>query len=336
MRAQEIWRLPPDELEAAQDAATLQAIHDQEACGVDVITDGEVRRESYSNRFATSLEGLDFENPGTALDLRGKRENQVPRVVSALRRPGPVQVRDASFLRQNARPSSLVKITLPGPFTMAHQCHNDYYPSREEVAMAFAECINAEVRDLFAAGVDIVQLDEPYVQVCPEEAQAYAVRAIDAALQGVRSEGQETAVHTSFGYAHVHKEQRTDKPSGYSFFSEFDACENVDEISVEFAQPKDLDVSMLSQLPSKAVAVGVLDLSRNTMEDVETHVEVAKLIREVLHYVPPERLVVSQDTGMKYLSREVALAKLRAMVVATEMVRAEWSLSGPFAQPPRF
>jgi 5-methyltetrahydropteroyltriglutamate--homocysteine methyltransferase len=309
VRARELWRVPEELLEQAQDNATLIAIRDMERAGVDIVSDGEMRRESYSNRFATALEGLDLDNPGVAVDRTG-HENPVPRVVGPIRRSRAVEVRDVGFLRANTdRP---IKITLPGPFTMAQQAQNDFYEDEAELALAYAEAVNEEARDLKAAGADVVQIDEPYLQARPEKARAYGVQAIDRALDGIDGE---TALHICFGYGHVVK----DKPAGYSFLEELNGSA-VRQISVETAQPR-LDLSVLRGLPDKTILLGVLDLS--DAAPVETPEAVASRVREALEHVPAERLVVAPDCGMKYLPREVAFAKLQAMAAGTEIVRRE-------------
>ena len=308
VRARELWRVVPEFLDQAQDDATILAIHDQERAGLDVITDGEMRRESYSNRFATALEGVDIDNPGTALDRSG-HPNPVPRVAGKVRRRHPVEVRDVQFLRANtARP---IKITVPGPFTMSQQAQNDFYKSEEEMAFDYAAAVNAEIKDLFAAGADIVQVDEPYMQARPEKARAYGLKAFNAAFDGVKGT---TAVHVCFGYAaiiHV-------RPPGYSFLPEF-ADSPVQQISIETAQ-SNLDCSVLAKLPGKTIVLGVIDLS--TM-DIETPETVAARIRRALPHVSAERLVIAPDCGMKYLPRDVSFKKLQAMVAGTKIVRKE-------------
>jgi 5-methyltetrahydropteroyltriglutamate--homocysteine methyltransferase len=310
VRARELWRIPEPWLADAQEAATLMAVRDQEEAGIDIVGDGEMRRESYSNRLATALSGIDIDNPGSALDRTGSA-NPVPRVVGPIRRMSPIEARDVAFLRRHAR--GPVKITLPGPFTMTQQAQNDWYPSDEALAMDYAKAVNAEIRDLFAAGADVVQLDEPYLQARPREATRYALAAIDAAVEGV---GGVTALHVCFGYAHVH--QGRAKPAGYDFLGELDAC-RVDVISVEAAQPR-LDASVLAELPSKTIMLGVLDLND---PQVETPEVVASRIRAGLAHVPAERLWIAPDCGMKYHSRAVATGKLRAMVEGARLVRRE-------------
>jgi 5-methyltetrahydropteroyltriglutamate--homocysteine methyltransferase len=309
VRARELWRVAQDLLEQAQDDATLIAIRDMERAGVDIVSDGEMRRESYSNRFATALEGLDLDNPGVAIDRTG-HENPVPRVVGPIRRSQPVEVRDVEFLRANTdRP---VKITLPGPFTMSQQAQNDFYDDEAELALAYAAAVNEEARDLKAAGADVVQIDEPYLQARAEKARDYGVQAVDRALAGIEGD---TALHICFGYGHIVK----DKPAGYSFLEELNACA-ARQISVETAQPA-LDLSVLRGLPDKTILLGVVDLS--DAAPVETPDAVAVRIREALEHVPAERLVIAPDCGMKYLPRETAFAKLQAMVAGTEIVRRE-------------
>jgi 5-methyltetrahydropteroyltriglutamate--homocysteine methyltransferase len=308
VRARELWRIPESLLEQAQDDATLLAIRDQERAGLDIITDGEIRRESYSNRFANALDGLDLANPGTALDRTG-HPNPVPRVVAPIRRRQPVEVRNVVFLRANT--DRLIKITVPGPFTMSQQAQDDYYQDPKALAMDYAVAVNAEIHDLFAAGADIVQLDEPYMQARPERARQYGIEVLNRALEGVKGT---TCVHICFGYAAiVHK-----RPSGYSFLPELDqaACK---QISVETAQAN-LDCAVLEKLPSKTILVGVLDLADMTVETPEM---VAGRIRRALRHVPPERIVLAPDCGMKYLPREVALGKMRAMVAGARLVRRE-------------
>ena len=308
VRARELWRVSEPDLEEAQDDATRLAVADMERAGVDVITDGEMRRESYSNRFATALEGIDLDRPGVALDRTG-HENPVPRVVGPIRRRHPVEVRDVELLRSLT--DRRVKITVPGPFTMTQQAQNDHYPDERSLALAYAQAVNEELRDLKSAGADVVQIDEPYLQARPEAAKDYALEAIEQALDGIEGD---TVLHTCFGYAHVVH----DKPDGYPFLAELDECAAT-QVSLEAAQPN-LDPSMLERLPSKVVVLGVLDLGT---AEVETPEVVADRIRRALGVVGPERLVVAPDCGMKYLPRGVALGKLEAMVSGARLVRGE-------------
>jgi 5-methyltetrahydropteroyltriglutamate--homocysteine methyltransferase len=308
VRATELWRIPPDHLDEAQRDATLLAIHAQEQAGLDIITDGEIRRESYSNRFATALDGVDIDNPGSALDRSG-HPNPVPRVTGPIRRRHPVEVTDVTFLRANT--GRTIKITVPGPFTMAQQAQNEFYGSTEELAFGYAEAVNEEVRDLFAAGADIVQLDEPYLQARPDEARRYGVAVINRALDGVTGT---TAVHLCFGYAAIIH----DRPDGYSFLPELAGC-TCALVSIETAQ-SGLDCAVLAELPDKTIILGVLDLNDLT---VETPDQVIARVERALPYVPPERLVLAPDCGMKYLPREVAFGKLAAMTAAAGQLRAK-------------
>jgi 5-methyltetrahydropteroyltriglutamate--homocysteine methyltransferase len=308
VRAHDLWLIDPPRLDAAQDDATLLAIRDQERAGLDIITDGEQRRESYSNRFATALEGIDLDNPGKTANRTGGFST-VPRVVGPIRRKHPVEVRDVEFLRANT--DRTIKMTVPGPFTMSAQCQDDFYGDEERLALDYAAAVNAEIKDLFAAGADIVQIDEPWMQSRPEKARKYGLKALDRALAGVHGT---TAVHICFGYAAVVK----DKPSGYSFLAEFEDTA-VDQVSIEAAQPK-LDLSVLQQLPSKTIIVGVIDLSDLTVETPET---VAARIRKALQFAPADRIVVAPDCGLKYLPREIAFGKMRAMVEGADIVRRE-------------
>jgi 5-methyltetrahydropteroyltriglutamate--homocysteine methyltransferase len=307
VRMREIWRVAEPFLEAAQDDATRLAIADMERAGLDIVSDGEIRRESYFNRFATALSGIDIDRPGLVKSRNGK-ETQVPRVIGKIKRLRPVEKRDAEFLRRNT--SRAIKITLPGPFTMTQLAKDEFYGDDRALAMAYADAVNAEARDLKAAGADFIQLDEPYLQAHPDKARAYGVEAIDRALAGIPGP---TIVHMCFGYAYVMK----DKPSGYSFLPELDRC-CAAQLSIEAAQPR-LDLSVLAALPSKTMMVGVLDLGDQT---VETPAAIAARLGEALRHVPPERLVVAPDCGMKYLPRDVAFAKLAAMVEGTRQVRA--------------
>ncbi len=309
VRAKEIWRVAPDVLEQAQDDATVLAIRDLERAGIDILTDGEIRRESYSNRFATALDGMDLDDPGTALDRTG-HPNPVPRVVGPLRRARPVEKRDVEFLRANTdRP---IKATLPGPFTMSQQAQDDYYHDEEALAMALAAAVNEEVRDLFAAGADVVQLDEPYLQARADKAERFAIKAINRALEGISGI---TALHTCFGYAHiVHN-----RPNGYPFLEPL-ADTTARQISMESAQ-QHVDLGVLKSLRGKQLMVGVIDLSdESPVEDVDL---VAGRIRDALKFVDAERLIIAPDCGMKYLPREKAFGKLLAMTQAAERVRAE-------------
>jgi 5-methyltetrahydropteroyltriglutamate--homocysteine methyltransferase len=308
VRAKDLWRVAPEHLAQAQEDATLLAIRDQERAGLDIITDGEMRRESYSNRFATALEGVDIDNPGSALDRSG-HPNPVQRIAGKVRRKHPVEVDDVKFLRANT--DRAIKITVPGPFTMSQQAQNDFYQDEEEMALDYAAAVNEEIKDLFAAGADIVQIDEPYMQARPDKARAYGLKAFNRALEGVTGA---TAVHVCFGYAaiiHV-------RPEGYSFLPEF-ANSPVQQVSIETAQ-SELDCSVLKTLPGKTIILGVIDLSDMKLETPEV---VAERIRRALPYVPAERIVVAPDCGMKYLPRDIAFAKLKAMVDGAKIVRDE-------------
>jgi 5-methyltetrahydropteroyltriglutamate--homocysteine methyltransferase len=306
VRAKELWRPEPAYLAEAQDDATLLAIKAQEDAGLDIITDGEIRRESYSNHFATALVGLDLDNPGEALDRSG-HPNPVPRVVGPISRPQPVQVADVCFLREHT--DRTIKVTVPGPFTMSQQAQNDYYDSAEELAYAYADAVNAEVRDLFAAGADIVQLDEPYLQARPEPARQYGLKALNRALDGVVGT---TAVHLCFGYAAIIHE----RPSGYSFLPELADC-TCDQISIETGQ-SNLDTSVLRELTGKTIILGVIDLSDHAVESVDTVVE---RVRRALPYVAEDKVVIATDCGMKYLPRDAAVGKMRAMAGAARILR---------------
>jgi 5-methyltetrahydropteroyltriglutamate--homocysteine methyltransferase len=308
VRAKELWRIPEPFLAEAQNDATLLAIRAQEEAGLDIITDGEIRRESYSNLFATALEGVDIDNPGTALDRSG-HPNPVPRIVGKIRRKHAVEIEDLEFLRTHTKKP--VKMTVPGPFTMSQQAQNDYYQSEEEAAMDYAVAVNAEIRDLFAAGADVVQVDEPYMQARPEKARQFGLKALNRALEGVAGS---TAVHICFGYAAVIHA----RPSGYSFLAELAAC-SCNQVSIETAQ-SNLDCAVLKGLPGKKIILGVIDLNDMT---VETPAKVAARIRRALPYARPEDIIVAPDCGMKYLPREVAFGKLKAMVEGAKLMRAE-------------
>ena len=308
VRARELWRIPDPMLEEAQDDATLLAIRDMERAGIDIISDGEMRRESYSNRFATALDGMDLDKPGVALDRTG-HPNPVPRVVGPIRRLYPVEVRDVEFLRRNT--DRRIKITVPGPFTVTQQAQNDYYRDEKALALDIAAAVNEELKSLQAAGADVVQIDEPYLQARPEKARAYGVEVINRALEGIDGP---TVLHMCFGYAAiVHN-----RPGQYSFLTELRECV-VRQISIEAAQPC-LDLSVLRQLANKTMIVGVLDLGDMEVEKPEI---VAGRIRAALQYIEPERLILAPDCGMKYLPREVAFGKLCALVEGARMVRRE-------------
>ncbi|MBX3707606.1 MAG: cobalamin-independent methionine synthase II family protein [Pseudomonadales bacterium] len=311
VRARELWRVAPEWLDEAQRDATIAAVNDQLKAGVDFVTDGEIRRESYSNLFANALDGVDLDNPGQAIDRTGKAV-PVPRVTGPIRRREAVELDYLKLLKSYT--DLPVKVTLPGPFTMTQQAQNDYYPDEESLALAYAAAVNEEVKALFAAGADIVQLDEPYVQARPEAARRYAAAAIDRALEGATGT---TVLHVCFGYGrHV-----DNKPEGYAFLAELDAT-RADEISVECAQPR-LDLALLEQLPHKRINVGVLDLRDTRPETPEL---VAERIRAALRHLPAERIVVAPDCGMKYLPRDVARAKLFNMVAGRNIVRRELGL----------
>ena len=307
-RARELWRVPDEWLVQAQDDATVVAIREQEEAGLDIITDGEIRRESYSNRFATALDGVDIDKPGTALDRSG-HPNPVPRIVGKISRKHPVEVEDVKFLRGHT--DRLIKMTVPGPFNKTQQAQNDHYEHEIDLAMDYAAAVNAEVKDLFAAGADIVQLDEPYMQARPEKAREYGLQALNAALEDVEGE---TAVHICFGYAAIIHE----RPEGYSFLPELSGC-LAHSISIETAQ-SELDCAVLETLPNKKIILGVLDLST---DEVETPEIVADRIRIALPHCPAERIIVAPDCGLKYISREAALGKIKAMVDGAAIVRAE-------------
>jgi 5-methyltetrahydropteroyltriglutamate--homocysteine methyltransferase len=307
--ARELWRVDPRWLEQAQDDATLLAVRDQERAGIDVITDGEMRRESYSNRFATALEGMDSDHPAQIPSRTPGKIQIVPRVVGKIRRRQPVQASDVTFLRASTdRP---IRVTIPGPFTMTQQLFDEYYKDEAAVAADCAVALNEEIKELFAVGADVVQLDEPFLQAYPDKARAFGVAAINRALEGVSGV---TAVHLCFGYGAMVK----NKPTGYSFLPELEAT-TADQVSVETAQSR-LDCSLLARLPSKQIVLGVLDLQDIS---VETPARVAERIRRALPYVPAERLIVAPDCGLKYLPRDVAFAKMKAMVEGAAIVRRE-------------
>jgi 5-methyltetrahydropteroyltriglutamate--homocysteine methyltransferase len=306
VRVRELWRVHPDWLDQAQDDATILAIRDQERAGLDIVTDGEMRRESYSNRFATALDGIDIDRPGTVLSRSG-RPISVPRVIGRIRRKYPVELRDARFLRENT--DRMTKMTVPGPFTMAQQCQDDFYHDEERLVMDYAAAVNEEVRDLFSAGVDVVQLDEPWMQARPEKARCYGVEAVNRALEGINGT---TAIHICFGYAAMVRE----RPSGYSFLPELERSA-AKQISIETAQAS-LDCAVLNQLPSKTIILGVLDLSNATVETPEA---IAQRIYRALVHVPAERLIVAPDCGLKYLARETAFGKMQAMTASAGIVR---------------
>jgi 5-methyltetrahydropteroyltriglutamate--homocysteine methyltransferase len=307
----QLWRIPAAHLHEAQDDATRLAIRDMERAGIDIITDGEIRRESYSNYFVSALDGVDADNPATILNARG-RPTEVPRVHAAIRRRGPVAVRDLQFLRANT--DRRIKITLPGPFTMAQQAHSEFYKDKEAMAMAFAEAVNAEVLDLQAAGADVIQIDEPWLRNDPEAAKQFAVKAINRALKDVTAT---KVVHLCFGYAAVVPGQ---KPTGYAFLTQL-ADSTADQISIECAQPA-LDLGMLKDLSNKTILLGVIDLGSPHIESAQ---EIAGRIRNGLKHVSAERLIPAPDCGMKYLPRDVAFGKLKAMAEGAAIVRAELS-----------
>ncbi|HEY7887313.1 MAG TPA: hypothetical protein VIC29_03705 [Steroidobacteraceae bacterium] len=305
----ELWRIPEPFLAQAQDDATILAIKAQEEAGLDIVTDGEIRRESYSNRFATALSGVDLDNPGTALDRSG-HPNPVPRVVGKIRRLRPVQIGDLGFLKRHT--DRTVKVTVPGPFTMSQQAQNDFYSSEADLALDYAAAVNEEIQDLFAAGADIVQLDEPYMQARPEKARQFGLQALNRALEGVTGR---TAVHICFGYAAIIHQ----RPSGYSFLPELAGC-SCRQVSVETAQSH-LDCEVLAKLGGKQIMVGAIDLADMTVESPE---KVAQRIRRALRHVSPENVIIAPDCGMKYLPREIAFGKMRAMAQAAQILRKEF------------
>jgi 5-methyltetrahydropteroyltriglutamate--homocysteine methyltransferase len=313
VRARDLWRPAPEHLQEAQDDATVLAIDAQHRAGLDILTDGEMRRESYSNHFATALDGVDIDNPGEALDRSG-HPNPVPRVTGPVNRPSAIEGADVEFLRSHT--DRVIKATVPGPFTMSQQAQDDYYKNPRDVALAYADAVNAEIHDLFAAGADIVQVDEPYMQARPDPAREYGVEALNRALDGAPGT---TAVHICFGYAAIIHE----RPSGYSFLPELDGC-SCDQVSIETAQ-SELDVSVLKTLPDKTIILGVVDLSTHEVESAET---VAGRVRRALDYVEPERTVIATDCGMKYLPRPVAAGKMAAMAGAARILRAELTNTG--------
>ncbi|HXO03172.1 MAG TPA: 5-methyltetrahydropteroyltriglutamate--homocysteine methyltransferase [Stellaceae bacterium] len=308
VHAHEIWRVPPDRLKEAQDDATVLAIGEMERIGIDIVSDGEMRRESYSNYFSLALEGIDSEHLGAVIGAN-RRSTPVARVVGKIRRKGPVEIADAAFLVRHA--TRATKITLPGPFTMSQQVQNEFYKDEAELAMDYADAVNAELRELKATGVDVVQLDEPWVRAAPDKAAQYGVAAINRALAGITGP---TIVHICLGYGHlVHN-----KPSGYAFLPQL-ADSLASQVSLEAAQPR-LDLGVLQELSQKTILLGVLDLGS---PEIETAQEVAVRLRRGLEHVAAERLVAAPDCGMKYLPRKHAAGKLRAMVEGAAIVRRE-------------
>ena len=312
-RALELWRIREPYLDVAQDDATRLAILDQERAGLDIVSDGEIRRESYSNHFATALEGVDLDNPGKALDRSGEPVF-VPRIVGPIRRKRPVGVEDLRFLKANT--DRKVKFTVPGPFTMTQQAQNDYYASDREAALDYAAAVNEEIADLFAAGADVVQLDEPYMQARPEKAREYGVEALNRALEGIDGV---TCIHICFGYAALIHE----RPEGYSFLPEL-ANTRCRQVSIETGQ-SNLDCEVLRSLDDKRILLGVLDLST---EEVETVDVIMERVRRALEHVKPERILLAPDCGMKYLSRDAAFGKLRNMALAAAQLRDEFRSGG--------
>jgi len=307
-RAAELWRIPPEHLEEAQNSATIEAIKLQEEAGLDIITDGEIRRESYSNRFATALEGVDIDNPGTALDRSG-HPNPVPRVVGDIRRKHAVEVTDLKFLKKHT--DRMVKITVPGPFTMSQQAQDDFYGDPRALALAYAQAVREEIADLFAAGADVVQIDEPYMQARPDAADEYGLEAVNAALECAAGT---TALHICFGYAAIIHA----RPEGYSFLPQLAGC-HCTQVSLETAQ-SNLDTSVLESLRGKTIILGVLDLSDMTVETPEV---VANRIRRALPHVDADKVIVAPDCGLKYLPHDVAFGKMKAMAEGAAIVRAE-------------
>jgi len=308
LAAPEIWRVPEPFLEQAKNDATLLALRDMEEAGIDIISDGEIRRESYSNHFALALDGIDAENPAEVIGRTGAR-TLVPRVVGPIRRSRPIEIADARFLARNTKHAT--KVTLPGPFTLSQQAMNEHYGDEAEVALAYAAAVNDEARELEQVGIDVIQLDEPWLQARPEAAARFAVPAINRALDGLEGE---TVVHLCFGYAEIVR----DKPSGYSFLPQLSDC-IVDAISIEAAQPK-LDLGVLRELGDKRILLGVLDLGSPEVESAE---EVASRIRKGLKFLAPQRLTPAPDCGMKYLTRATALGKLKALAEGAALVRHE-------------
>jgi 5-methyltetrahydropteroyltriglutamate--homocysteine methyltransferase len=309
VRARELWRIPEPYLAQAQDDATLLAIRLQEEAGLDIVSDGEIRRESYSNRFATALDGIDLDKPGSALDRSG-HPNPVPRIVGRIRRRHAVEVEDLKFLKRHT--SRRIKITVPGPFTMLQQAQNDFYEREEDAAMDYAIAVNGEIRDLFAAGADVVQIDEPYMQARPEKARQYGLAALNRALDGIQGT---TCVHICFGYAAIIHQ----RPSGYSFLPELAGC-SCRQVSIETAQ-SNLDTAVLGSLKEKQILVGCIDLSDMSVESPEV---IAARVRRALKHVAPEQVILAPDCGMKYLPREVAQGKLASMVMAAKELRREY------------
>ena len=309
VRMRSLWRVAEPFLGEAQDDATILAIRAQERAGLDIISDGEIRRESYSNRFATALDGIDLDNPGTALDRSG-HPNPVPRITGKIRRKRAVEVEDLKFLKRHT--SRAVKMTVPGPFTMTQQAQNDFYSDEADAAMDYAAAVNEEIRDLFAAGADVVQIDEPYLQARPEKARQYGLNALNRALDGISGK---TCVHICFGYAAIIHE----RPSGYSFLTELAACKCT-QVSLETAQSK-LDCSVLEHLKDKQLMIGAIDLSDMNVETPEI---VAERVRRALKYVRPDQVIVAPDCGMKYLPQEVAFGKMKAMVDGAQILRREY------------
>lgn len=310
VRAKELWRINEEFLQEAQDDATRIAIIDQENAGLDIITDGEIRRESYSNHFATALAGVDIDNPGSALDRSGE-SNPVPRIVGNIERKHPIGVRDVEFLK--AHSNRAIKITVPGPFTMSQQAQDDFYATERECALGYAGAVNAEIKDLFAAGADVVQIDEPYMQARPEKAREFGIEVLNKALEGVDGK---TCVHICFGYAAIIHE----RPEGYSFLPEL-AGANCDQISIETAQ-SNLDCSVLKSLPDKEILLGVIDLADPEIETPET---IIQRTRKAIEYIEPERIILSTDCGMKYLPRDISFGKLQSMCEAARQLRKEYS-----------
>ena len=308
VHAHDIWRIPEPHRGEAADDATIVAIREMEQIGIDIVSDGEMRRESYSNYFGLALEGLDTQRIGSVIGANG-RPTPVPRVIGKIRRTAPVERRDAEFLVRHA--TQATKITVPGPFTLAQQVQNEFYADEAELAMDYAVAVNEELRELKATGVDVVQIDEPWVRAAPDKAARYGVQAMNRALDGIAGP---TVVHICLGYGHLVR----NKPSGYAFLPQL-ADAMAEQISIEAAQPR-LDLGVLKELSGKTILLGVLDLGDRA---VETPEQVAGRLRAGLRHLPAERLVAAPDCGMKYLPRATAFGKLKALVDGAAIVRKE-------------
>lgn len=301
----------------AQDDATIVAIREQERAGLDIVSDGEQRREHYIRHVIRGFEGFDFANLAEKQTRGGRYTVEVPRITGPVRRTAPLLAHDAEVLQTYA--TRRTKITLPGPLTIMDTSYDDYYGDRKALAFDLAAALNAEARDLATAGVDLIQIDEPTFNIYLDDVAEFGIAALDRIAAGVTAE---MGVHICYGYGspNVLNWKRSNTDWGqYRHTLPLLAQSKIENLALEFAAPN-LDPSILELVGDKKVSMGVIDVSYDVLETAD---DVANRLRRALEFISPDRLLASTDCGMVPIERARAYEKLRVLVEGTQIIRRE-------------